>query len=72
MVTVAYMTKRPAAPSTLKRLFDQQVIPAGINAAGRVEVALARASERARRKPFTAVLAAMACGYLIRGLQRRL
>ncbi len=71
MVTIAYMTKRPSPPSTLKRVFDQDVFAVAINLAGGVEGALMRASERARRKPVTALLAALACGYLVRGMQRR-
>ncbi len=72
MVTAAYMTERPPPPSALKRVWDQDVIPAGINLAGAVEGALWRASERARSKPWEAMLAALACGYLLRGVLRRL
>ena len=72
MVSMSYMTDQPPPPAPWKRVLDQEVIPLGINFAGRLEVALTRASERARRKPATALLAAMACGYLVRSAQRRL
>lgn len=72
MVTAAYMTEHRAPPSTLKRVWDQDVIPLGINMAGAVEAALWRASERTRRQPLEAMMAAVACGYLLRGVLRRL
>ncbi len=66
------MTESQPAPGRLKRTVDQAVIPAAVNLAGRVEGALMRASERTRRRPATAMLAALACGYLVRETLRRL
>jgi hypothetical protein len=66
------MTERLPAPGRLKRGIDQTLIPAAVNLAGRIEGALMRASERTRCQPVTALLAALVCGYLVRGTLRRL
>ncbi len=71
MVTASYMTKKAPEPGALQRFFDWRVLPVAINAAGGFEVVLSRWSERARRQPWLAAGAAVACGFLLRDLVSR-
>ncbi len=66
MVSKTYMLDRPPRPSPLKEYFDQQVIPAALNAVAPVEAALYRVSERARARPGAALLGALVLGYGLR------
>lgn len=68
MVTKAYMLDKPPGPSEAQRWLDQVLVPGMVNAVAPVEAALYRVSDRARRAPLTALGAALACGYLLRGL----
>ena len=71
MVTAAYMTEQPRAPGQLKRVFDQQAIPAAMNLVGRVELGVSALAGAAQRQPPAALLLAAACGYLLAALLRR-
>lgn len=41
-----YLLKKPSGPSAPKLFLDTQILPMAVNALGRVEVALSRASAR--------------------------
>lgn len=64
MVTKHYLLDQPKPPSALKVRFDQQVIPAAINAAGSVEAGLERVAQRARKQPLAALGAAFGLAFL--------
>ena len=65
MVTKSYMLDRPPGASELKRRFDQEVIPALLNAVAPLEAALYRLSDQARARPRMALLAAFSFGALL-------
>jgi hypothetical protein len=46
-----YMLKKPGGPSAPKLFLDTQVVPLAVNLAGRLEVALDRASARTGVRP---------------------
>lgn len=51
MIEPGYLTHKPAAPSAPKRVFDQNVIPALIDAAGSLEAVIERWAVRVRHAP---------------------
>jgi hypothetical protein len=63
-----YMLKKPAGPSPPKLFLDTQVVPAAVNALGRMEVALNRTAAQTGVRP--AVILAAATGVLAFGLFR--
>lgn len=46
-----YLLKKPSGPSSPKLFFDTQVVPAAVNAAGSLEVALDGAARRLGVRP---------------------
>nr|WP_294505869.1 hypothetical protein [uncultured Rhodopila sp.] len=63
MIGRNYLLKQPAAPSPVKVLVDQSVIPALIDAAAAVEVQIERFGGRARRAPVLCVGVAFGLGW---------
>ncbi len=72
MVSKSYMLAKKSPPSELRLVLDQQVIPAAINVAGAVEGLLERVAVRTRKRPATAVGAALTTAMLFSMLTRRL
>ena len=63
MVTQAYMTSRPPAPSGLQVFFDQRVMPVAIDAAAGLDRGAAALAERTRETPLRACLVAGLVGF---------
>lgn len=63
MVTQAYLTSRPPAPSGLQVFFDQRVMPVAIDAAAGLDRGAAVLAERARGTPLRACLLAGLVGF---------
>lgn len=73
MIGRDYMLKKPAGPSAPKLFLDTRVVPLAVNAAGRLEEALDRASVRTGVRP-SVILAGVAGAVsfvLFRLLRRR-
>jgi len=51
MVSSAYLVRKPAAPSELKRFFDQRIIPAAIDGAGCLDMGIANVTRQFRHNP---------------------
>ena len=51
MVSSAYLVRKPASPSELKRFFDQRIIPAAIDGAGCLDMGIAKVTHAFRRNP---------------------
>ena len=64
MVTRGYLLSQPPKRSELRLRWDQQAIPALIDAAGTVEVGLEKVAATVRRVPVTCVLIATGVGFL--------
>jgi hypothetical protein len=62
MVAPAYMIERRPPPGEAKRIFDQKVVPAAINAAGAMEAVVELAACSIRRNPITGCCAAFLVG----------
>ncbi len=71
MVTQAYMTSRPSAPSMLQLFFDQRVIPVAIDAAAGLDRGAAVLADRARKAPLRACLLAGLMGFATGVVLRR-
>jgi hypothetical protein len=70
LVTSTYLLDKSGHPSSVKTAFDQQVIPAMIDAAALVEAAVPRLSDWVRSAPLPALFAGCAAGAML-GLVRR-
>lgn len=64
MVSEAYLQDRPGPPLAARRFFDQQVIPAAIDAAAAVEALAERLAVQVRRAPAPVLGAVLAAGFL--------
>jgi hypothetical protein len=51
MISSAYLVRKPASPSELKRFFDQRIIPAAIDAAGCLDMGIAKVTREIQRNP---------------------
>ena len=51
MVSSAYLVRKPAPPSELKRFFNQQIMPAAIDGAGFLDMGIAKVTREIRRNP---------------------
>jgi hypothetical protein len=65
MVSPNYALARPAPPSTVRRYFDQQVMPMAIDAAGELEALLEQLRQRTRRYPLTTLGLAACVGLVL-------
>ena len=65
MIDRDYLLKKGAGPSAPKLFLDQKVIPMAIDAAGAVEGVLERVAVRVRRRPVSALAAALGTGTLV-------
>jgi anti-sigma factor RsiW len=65
MVSRDYLLRKPAPPSRAKVAFDQQVIPAAVDAAASAEAALERWSRLVARAPFAAIGAVLGLGIVL-------
>jgi len=62
MVSSHYLLRKTEAPSGLKQFLDQRVIPATIDGAACVDMALVNASQRIRQNPVMAIGLALGIG----------
>ncbi len=69
MVSRRYMLAKQPKPSSAKVVFDQEVIPVFINAAGRAEAALEGFARLVRRSPAGTLCGAVAAGALLSQLR---
>ena len=51
MTSSAYLVRKPASPSELKRFFNQQIMPAAIDGAGFLDMGIAKVTREIRRNP---------------------
>jgi hypothetical protein len=65
MIEDRYLSGKSPAPSKLKQLFDEHVIPVAIDAAGSVEAVLERLGQSTRRQPIVALGLAVGAGFLL-------
>jgi hypothetical protein len=65
MVSSAYLVRKPASPSELKRFFDQRIIPAAIDGAGCVDMGIGRVVREFRRNPKIGLGLSLALGALV-------
>lgn len=63
-----YLLKKPSGPSAPKLFLDTQVVPAGVNTLGSVEVALNRVAARTGVRP--ALILTAGAGAIVYGLFR--
>lgn len=59
-----YLMKQPSRPSAPKRFLDTRIIPAAVNAAGSLEVALDRAAVRTGLRPIVILTGGAVAGAL--------
>jgi hypothetical protein len=65
MVSSAYLVRKPASPSELKRFFDQRIIPAAIDGAGCLDMGIAKVTREFRRNPKIGLGLALGLGALV-------
>jgi hypothetical protein len=65
MVSSAYLVRKPASPSELKRFFDQRIIPAAIDGAGCLDMGIAKVASEFRRRPKIGLGLSLALGALV-------
>lgn len=65
MIEDGYLRGKSHSPSRLKQLFDEQVVPDSIDAAGSVEAVLERLGQSTRRQPAVALGLAAGAGFLL-------
>jgi hypothetical protein len=71
MIEPGYLSRKPAPRSAPKRLLDQNVIPALIDAAGGVEAAIERWAIQVRHAPARSLGIALGAGALVSFLLAR-
>jgi hypothetical protein len=65
MVSSAYLVRKPAPPSALKRFFDQRMIPAAIDGAGCLDMGITKVTREFRRDPKIALGLTLALGAVV-------
>ena len=65
MVDRRYLLEQPPAPTGLRAVINQRVVPALVDIAGAVEVRLETVAETIRRKPAKSLLLAVGVGCLL-------
>jgi hypothetical protein len=72
MVSENYLVQSSPAPSTVRRFFNQQIVPGAIDTVAYVESGVERIAQGTRRQPVMMLGVAMSAGFLVSLLRARL
>jgi hypothetical protein len=65
MVSENYLVKYSPAPSTVRRFFNQQIVPGAIDTVACLESGVERIAQGTRRQPVIMLGVAMGAGFLV-------